>query len=73
MKQNVTAMYFSPTGTTEKVVRGLAEFLAEGDTCKTRSFTLPEERKNPAVFGLDDLVVLGVPVYAGRVPNVRRR
>jgi len=33
-------------------------------------FTLPENRKQPASFNQEDIVVAGVPVYAGRVPNV---
>lgn len=33
-------------------------------------FTLPEKRSEEASFSPQDLVVFGVPVYAGRVPNV---
>lgn len=33
-------------------------------------FTLPQNRENEVVFGEGDLVVLGTPVIAGRVPNV---
>ena len=32
--------------------------------------TRPEERRKVHMFGADDVVVLGVPVYYGRVPEV---
>lgn len=74
MSRDVHAMYFSATGTTEKVVCALAEALAEkaaGGAAITRiDFTLPPARKEPVAFSPTDLVVFGVPVYAGRVPNV---
>lgn len=38
--------------------------------CEVRSFTLPAGRKEPLTFAADELVFLGTPVYAGRVPNV---
>ena len=65
----VWAMYFSATGTTEKIVTAIAERLGEGDFRKY-DFTLPGVRSKRAVFESGDVVVFGVPVYAGRVPNV---
>lgn len=64
----ITAVYFSPTGTTSKVVSAVAGAIAR--RFDTLDFTLPGGRERGAVFGPGDLVVLGVPVYAGRVPNV---
>ena len=70
----VTAMYFSPTGTTQTVVSAIARTISEKTLGKTQlaanDFTLPQGRKESAVFTEQDIVVLGVPVYAGRVPNV---
>lgn len=68
----VTAMYFSGTDTTKTVVTTLAKTLAAalGTTYHERSFTLPAERAEPAVFEAADIVVWGTPVIAGRVPNV---
>lgn len=68
----VHAVWFSPTGTTEKVVTAVAKAMAEelGALYKTFSFNLPKARENGLTFGPDELVVLGVPVYAGRVPNL---
>lgn len=34
------------------------------------TWTRPEERRKVHMFGADDVVVLGVPVYYGRVPEV---
>lgn len=33
------------------------------------SFTLPDERKKSCTFTEEDLLILGTPVYAGRIPN----
>lgn len=73
MDLKLNMMYFSATGTTGKVVNGLAERLARtGNFGAIRSidFTIPGIRREPASFGSGDLVIIGVPVYAGRVPNV---
>ena len=68
----VWAMYFSATGTTKKVTTTLAGSLATslGGQYKEFSFNLPAARQQSLTFGPEDLVVLGVPVYAGRVPNL---
>ena len=70
--KTVRAVYFSATGTTRRVVCAIAEKLAEtlGLPYVQVDFTLPAARVEPLVFGSEDIVVLGTPVYAGRVPNV---
>ena len=70
--RTIQAVYFSATGTTEKVVREITSQLAETLRCAAHyhDFTLPQNRETTLAFGADDLVVFGVPVYAGRVPNV---
>lgn len=73
MKLNaVWAVYFSGTGTTEKVVTALAETVATklGVPCNVVSFNSPVVRQEELSFNEGDLVVLGTPVYAGRVPNL---
>ncbi len=73
MKNSVKTFYFSATGTTKKIVIGIAGRLAEisGDIIVANmDFTLPHARKEPASFSREDIVIAGVPVYAGRVPNV---
>lgn len=68
----VRAVYFSATGTTRSVLRALCGKLAErlGLPCSEMDFTLPSARNETLVFNSQDIVVLGTPVYAGRVPNV---
>ncbi|WP_088225417.1 EFR1 family ferrodoxin [Desulfosporosinus sp. FKB] len=72
MSRTINAIYFSPTGTTEKIVTGIAGSISKKIDRQTYSidFTLPEVRLKPISFSADDMVILGVPVYAGRVPNV---
>lgn len=69
--KRVVAFYFSATNTTEKIVTAIAKGIAVDLDCEfeERPFTLPDERQ-PTGFNDNDLVVAGVPVYAGRVPNV---
>jgi len=74
MSKKINVLYFSATGTTEKIVTGIAGKIAKdfnGTTAISNfNFTLPEGRKQAVSFTKDDVVVVGVPVYAGRVPNV---
>ena len=78
-QKRIWAMYFSATGTTERIVCRIADRLAAqlgrgaaaGDAQAARlDFTLPGAREKSAAFSQGDLVIFGVPVYAGRVPNV---
>ena len=63
--------YFSPTGGTKKVVTTAAETLAQALQLpvETVDFTQPAGRAKDIVVPSDTLLVVGVPVYAGRVPN----
>lgn len=72
MPNCVYASYWSPTGTTRAVTERIALTIAKelNLPCKVRSFTLPQERKEALKFAADDIVVFGMPVYAGRVPNI---
>lgn len=74
MNEKIKTMYFSATGTTEKVVTGIANKISESISGKTAvkniDFTLPDVRKNAVSFTEEDIVIVGVPVIAGRVPNV---
>ena len=68
----VRAAYFSPTGTTKKVVNTIAEAIAQALAVplSCHDFTLPDARNAPLSFSAGDLCVVGCPVYAGRVPNL---
>lgn len=70
--RTIRSVYFSATGTTQKVVRQTARTLAAELNLPTleNDFTLPASRAEAMQFAPTDLVVFGIPVYAGRVPNV---
>ena len=70
--KKVGAVYFSGTGTTEKTVRRIAAGMAQALDAELAvyDFTTPSARQRELRFGAEELAVLGVPVYAGRVPNV---
>ena len=70
--KHVWSVWFSATGTTQKVVTSLSKAVAEGlgADWQEYSFNLLPAREKELNFGPEDLVVLGVPVYAGRVPNL---
>lgn len=72
MNYNVVAIYISPTGNTEKAVRavakGISQKVSAGDFFAI-DLTPFELRKGVLEFGPEDIVILGVPTYAGRVPN----
>lgn len=74
MNKKINTMYFSATGTTKKVVCGIASKISDNTnktlTINTIDFTLPTAREESVAFTKDDVVIVGVPVYAGRVPNV---
>ena len=69
--KRICALYFSPTGNTEKTVTVIGETLAEqlGVPLERMSFTKPAERAQDYLFGPGDLVVTGAPTYAGKLPN----
>lgn len=70
--EKVFAVYFSCTGTTKKIVTHVAEKLsmALNISMEEIDFTTYEARKKNLVFNKGDLIVIGLPVYAGRLPNL---
>ena len=72
MKLNsVAAVFFSPAGSTGKVVREIANVIGRRADVPVREidFTLPEGRGEVRSFKAGELVIFGTPVYAGRIPN----
>lgn len=69
--ENVRTVCFSATGNTERCVRTLGEALAQALNCPVEHwpFTTPVERAVPRSFRAGELAVVGLPVYAGRLPN----
>jgi len=70
--RSVAAVYFSPTGTTRRVVSRIADAasreLCEGCPPAHHDLTSPRARSARTSFAEGELAVFGVPVYAGRVP-----
>ena len=72
MIKHIWAVYFSPSGKTEQVTMAVAEGAAgvmNIDKIHRYDFTLPDKREDTLCFGEKDLVILGCPTYAGRIPN----
>lgn len=70
--KTVHAVYFSPTGTTRTVVLLTAQVISKDLDLPSavHDFTTPPGRKGVLSFGPEDLVIIGLPVYAGRLPNL---
>jgi ferredoxin len=60
-------VYFSPTGSTKTVVQGIARGIGHS-TVECIDITRPGARKQPLQISENELLVVGVPVYMGRVP-----
>lgn len=64
--RKLALVYFSPTGTTQRVLRYAAQFLGMEAT----EYDLTECAANvKKEFGPEELVLIGAPVYGGRVPK----
>ncbi|MFA7117022.1 MAG: EFR1 family ferrodoxin [Bacteroidales bacterium] len=69
---HISTVYFSPTRTTKKIVNEISVHIADrlGIERDEISITTPKDRKDSLKFKARELVIIGVPVYAGRVPNL---
>jgi len=70
MLNQIMAVSFSPTGTTARVVKALADKIGNELALPITedSFTTPDKRQQRQ-YDDQTLVIFGVPTYAGRVPN----
>lgn len=59
--------YFSPTGTTQRVLESIASGIA-GAQVEHINLTLPDSSGQTHTCGADELLLLGAPVYGGRLP-----
>lgn len=68
MKKNLNLLYFSPTDGTKKIIQEIAK----GTSLEYKEFniTLPQNRVEDLFFDENDLVVIGMPTYAGRFPKL---
>jgi ferredoxin len=65
--KQVKLIYFSPTGTTQKVLESIAKGIAVEDVQHV-NLTLPEGVRQTIPPFSDELVIIGAPVYGGRLP-----
>ena len=71
--KKINLMYFSPTGTSKKIGLEIGARLLKADNFEKGleiDFTLPEARESGQSFREDDILIIALPVYAGRLPNV---
>ena len=63
----ITNIFFSPSGTTKKVLNQMANnFSEDNEICDLLYFDGEKE------FSSDDIVLVGMPVFAGRIPKTAR-
>ncbi|MCB2194084.1 MAG: 4Fe-4S binding protein [Deltaproteobacteria bacterium] len=65
--KRVKLIYFSPTGTTQKVLDSIAQGIG-AQVVERFNLTLPEGASQTIPPLSDELVILGAPVYGGRLP-----
>lgn len=65
--QSLKLAYFSPTGTTKAVVHGISRGIPQYPT-EVVDITRPDERGKPLHTAENELLIIAVPVYMGRVP-----
>lgn len=70
---DIKALYFSPKKTTEKIVNRIIarfnELSHQDNKVETLDFTRYSVREESVQIA-EQLLIIGVPVYAGRVPNI---
>jgi ferredoxin len=65
---SVQSLYFSPTGSTRRIVEAIAEGTGV-PSLATTSVTTPQDRDSFSGQIDGDLLIVGVPVYTGRIPS----
>jgi len=66
--ESIRLVYFSPTGTTRKIVETIASGVG-GAPFDRVDITLQSGRRSSIQTSAVQLLIVGVPVYAGRVPS----
>lgn len=64
----VNLLYFSATGVTQKCLQNIAQGI--GMAVNNYDLTPHHARKQKYEFKSDDLVLIGMPVYRGRIPSI---
>jgi len=66
--ETVKLAYFSPTGTTRQILKAISEGLGAANV-ENIDLTLPGPEAETPTKTRDELMLLGVPVYEGRIPK----
>ena len=68
----VYSVYYSATGTTQKIASFLGETIAKklNIPFEKYNYSLPKRREKILEFKENELIICASPTYAGRVPNV---
>ena len=71
MIKKIYTVYFSPTGGTHKIANALSNHLSQLLNIPVKKIDLTSLANRQAAYKFDSnsLVILAVPVYAGRIPN----
>ncbi|MDY0282480.1 MAG: 4Fe-4S binding protein [Salinivirgaceae bacterium] len=67
--ETIGLLYFSPTQTTKKIVEGIAQGI-QATNMQYFDLTLPEAIPQTCLEVIQDVAIIGSPVYAGRLPSV---
>lgn len=67
----IYSIYFSPTGSTKNICNKLCQKSSKvlNKNYEEIDFTLMDKRKKIYKFGKNNLIIFGMPTYAGRLPN----
>jgi len=65
--KQIKLVYFSPTGTSRSVLESIARGIT-AETVEHIDLTLPRKARQAIALFADELVILGAPVYGGRLP-----
>lgn len=65
--RDIVSAYFSPTGTTRKIINAIVRGMGKVNE-KTMDLTLSRDASQQFPVFKDELVILGAPVYSGRLP-----
>jgi ferredoxin len=62
-------VFFSPTGTTKKIIQNIAQGIGHSEM-ELVDITTPNGRKRVLQTSENELLIVGIPVYMGRVPEL---
>lgn len=66
--KSVHCIYFSPTGTTKTIAENITQGISP-EFVEMIDITKKQQRNSQLLSGKDDIVILAIPVYYGRVPE----